>query len=112
MSKALAGLLRRARISAASGVYARPGGEPARGARSILTFSDGAEHLMYWHADEAAASILLERMEPRRAEGWTGDAWRSTDHWHADERTYVELDAAPHTPRTVAFRSDPDDDTA
>jgi len=112
LSKALAGLLRRARVSAASGVYARPGGERARGARSLLAVGDGIEHLTYWHTDETAASILVERTAVRRAEAWAGDASEPIHHWHADDRTYVEVEAAPNTPRTVAFRHGPDDGAA
>ncbi len=111
VSKALASLLRRARIHPASGVYARPGGERARGARSLLTLGD-ADHVTYWHADESAASILLERVALRQAEAWAGDVWRPIDHWQADGSTYAELEAAPHTPRTVAFRHGPGGDTA
>ena len=112
--KLLDALLRRAKAWREAGVYARPGGDRARGAVHLLTVGEGVDYLTYWHGDEAATAILVERGAPRRAETWaeSGDdgGWRPARYWHADGRTYLEVEAEPHGPRTVAFHVEPDDD--
>ncbi len=114
VAKALAAFLRRAKARREAGVYARPTGDLAREVVHLLTVGEGVDYMTYWHRDEAARSILLERRVPRSVETWCGSddgrQWRSAHHWHADGRTYTEVETKPHTPHTVALRHEFEDD--
>ena len=98
LQRDLVSALAKAGVESAVRLFRRDSGRPPMQTQQLLNHAPPTRYVTVMHRDESSLECLLEAEGQSDMERLEDGSWHACPYWHANEKTYAELEIAPDAP--------------